>query len=277
MLASSAGGDGSHVEQPWRWIRDGAGEAAWNMAVDEAILEAVLSGAQPPTVRVYTWRSPAISLGRFQQIEQTVDLQRCRERGISVVRRLTGGKAVLHGHDLTLCVVAPLACFAPARSVIEVHHRILRPLVSALSRVGVRVNTLQRTDRYALRTPHVNCFEHALPGDLVTPDGTKVLGGAQYRRGEVVMEQICLPVDSVPAILHGVLSSSNALPQTPLCGIAPARLEEAIQYAFAEEAGLLLKPSVLSEQERQRAQALIDGYLCYPPTEEGLLNNRDMI
>lgn len=269
MLASSAGGDGSHVEQPWRWIRDGAGEAAWNMAVDEAILEAVLAGTQPPTVRLYTWRSPAVSLGRFQRIEQTVDLQRCRERGVSVVRRLTGGKAVLHGHDLTLCVVAPLACFAPARSVIEVHHRILMPLVSALSRLGVKVNALQRADRYALRAPHVNCFDHALPGDLVTPDGTKVLGGAQYRRGEVVMEQISLPVGSVPAILRGVLPSDNALPRTPLCGIAPASLEEAIQRAFAEEAGLSLQPSALSEQERQRAHALVERYTCLYPSAEG--------
>lgn len=233
----------------WRLVLSGTGDAAWNMAVDEAILEAVIAGEQPPTVRFYRWAQPSISLGRFQQAEKALHLTLCRERGIQVVQRLTGGKAVLHGHDLTLCVVAPVRSFAPAHRVTEVHRRIVQALARAFRSLGVETHPVSRTDMRALRGMHVNCFDHALPGDLTTPDGVKLVGGAQYRRAEVVMEQISVPFEPLPNALRGCLQVWTEPSASPLVGISEESLIPAICTGIAQEFGIGWLSAPLSADE----------------------------
>src|SRR5690242_15884224 len=103
----------------WRVIRPPAGcllppevsprqEAAWNMAVDEALLESVIGNGAPPAIRLYTWSRPGLTVGRFQDIVRTLDLEECLARGILPVRRITGGRGILHGDDLTLSIAASL-------------------------------------------------------------------------------------------------------------------------------------------------------------------------
>ncbi len=77
------------------------------MAIDEAIYISCQQGNAPPTLRLYGWQPPAVSLGYFQKLESAVDMEECRRRGIDVVRRMTGGRAVLHHHELTYAVIAP--------------------------------------------------------------------------------------------------------------------------------------------------------------------------
>ncbi|HUV04203.1 MAG TPA: lipoate--protein ligase family protein, partial [Armatimonadota bacterium] len=84
---------------------DGNRAAAFNMAADEAILRACADGVVRPTLRLYSWQRPAISVGLFQSIERSrIDIQYCHDAGIELVRRPTGGRAVLHGHDLTFSI-----------------------------------------------------------------------------------------------------------------------------------------------------------------------------
>lgn len=83
----------------WRFIDSGPGTGAENMAVDEAMLEGHAAGEVPATLRVYTWRPAAVSLGRFQREESGVDGEACRRLGIDVVRRPTGGRAILHTEE----------------------------------------------------------------------------------------------------------------------------------------------------------------------------------
>src|SRR5690349_2409527 len=92
----------------WRWIDSGEGGAAWNMALDEAILDAVVECISPPTIRLYRWELPAISIGKFQQEARGLDIEACSKLGIPVVRRITGGRAVLHGSDQTLAMMVPM-------------------------------------------------------------------------------------------------------------------------------------------------------------------------
>lgn len=245
----------------WRLIRDGAGDAAWNMAVDEAILDAVIAGEQPPTVRLYRWANPSVSLGRFQRAERVLNVPLCRERGIPLVRRLTGGKAVLHGHDLTLCVVAPLRLFAPAHRVLDVHLRLVRALARGFAMLGVQTRPVSRTDVRMLRETHVNCFEHALPGDLTTPEGVKLVGGAQYRRADVVMEQMSIPIAPLPGSLRNVLQSWKEPAETPLVGTSAEKLEAAIQEGMAVEFGIAWHTALLSPAEVDRARCLQLGYV----------------
>ncbi|GIV19427.1 MAG: hypothetical protein KatS3mg023_1178 [Armatimonadota bacterium] len=246
---------------PWRLIRDEAGEAAWNMAVDEAMLESVIAGEQPPTVRFYRWARPSVSLGRFQHPERVLDTLLCRERGLSVVRRLTGGKAVLHGHDLTLCVVAPVRCFAPAHRVLEVHLRLVRALARGFALLGIETRPVSRTDVHALRGAYAGCFEHVLPGDLTTPEGVKLVGGAQYRRSEVVMEQMSIPIAPLPDSLRNVLQPWKEPAETPLRGIPPEQLMEVLQEGISSELDVQWQVAPLSPDEVALARCLQTGYV----------------
>lgn len=246
----------------WRLVLSGTGDAAWNMAVDEAILEAVIAGEQPPTVRFYCWAQPSISLGRFQQAEKALHLTLCRERGIQVVQRLTGGKAVLHGHDLTLCVVAPVRSFAPAHRVTEVHLRIVQALASGLRALGIETRPVSQVPPRALKGTHPNCFHYALPGDLTTPDGVKLAGGAQYRRAEVVMEQISMPFEPLPDTLRGCLQGWVDPPASPLIGIAEDSLEEALAAGIAREFNVGWQIAPLSVGEVAFASQRQASYQC---------------
>lgn len=244
----------------WRLIRDEAGDAAWNMAVDEAVLESVIAGEQSPTLRFYHWAKPSVSLGRFQQRERVLHLALCRERGIQLVQRLTGGKAVLHGHDLTLCVVVPLRFFAPAHRVLEVHLQLVHALAKGFRLLGIDARPVSRTDARTLRGSHAGCFEYALPGDLATPEGVKLAGGAQYRRADTVMEQVSIPIEPLPDVLHGCLQPWNEPAPSPLQGVSRGELTGALVEGFAAEFGIQWQQARLSDAEIARAQGLLEKY-----------------
>ena len=89
----------------WRLLMDGAADGAWNMAADEAMLAEHAQGRIPPTLRFYSWKPAAISLGYFQRAEREIDLHVCASREIDVIRRLTGGRAVLHDAEVTYSLV----------------------------------------------------------------------------------------------------------------------------------------------------------------------------
>src|SRR5438874_167311 len=93
----------------WRLFIDREQPARWNMAADEAILDAVGLSIAPPTLRLYRWESPALSVGRFQDIEKDIDRAACKALNLEIVRRPTGGRGILHGGDLTCSVVIPAA------------------------------------------------------------------------------------------------------------------------------------------------------------------------
>src|SRR5262249_1022122 len=92
--------------RPWRLLLHGAGRGPWNMAVDAALLEVAAAGGAP-TLRFYTWDPPAVSLGRFQDPGRGIDWAACRDWGWGVVRRPTGGRAVLHHRELTYSLTLP--------------------------------------------------------------------------------------------------------------------------------------------------------------------------
>ena len=92
----------------WRLIVHEPADGAWNMAVDEALLDAQASGGGPTVVRLYAWRPAALSLGRHQSSEGSHDPRFLRENGIDLVRRPTGGRAVLHDRERTYAVVGRL-------------------------------------------------------------------------------------------------------------------------------------------------------------------------
>src|SRR5262245_21767880 len=89
----------------WRLLDTGAADGFTNMAVDEALLELFATEGAPTTVRFYSWSPPALSLGYAQSLERDIDLRQCTALGFDVVRRPTGGRAVLHDHEVTYSLV----------------------------------------------------------------------------------------------------------------------------------------------------------------------------
>ena len=94
------------MSEAWRLLLDPPAAGAWNMAVDEVLLNGTAAGISRPTLRFYQWMPPCLSLGYFQDFS-VVNLDGCRALGVEVVRRPTGGRAILHDRELTYSVALP--------------------------------------------------------------------------------------------------------------------------------------------------------------------------
>ena len=157
----------------WRFLDSGATSPALNMAIDRAILALHANGQAPPTLRFYQWQPSAISLGYFQK-RHNLDLDACRQYGIEVVRRPTGGKAVLHLGDLTYAVIAGTAEGIPA-AVTAAYRLICDGLLAGFRRLGIEA----RMGRETRNSPETDvCFLHGAMGAIVH-QGKKLVGSAQ--------------------------------------------------------------------------------------------------
>ncbi len=177
----------------WRLIRTPAAAGAWNMAVDEAILEAVGRRKVLPTLRLYAWDPPCLSLG-FAQSVQDVDREALERYSWQLVRRPTGGRAILHTDELTYSVIAPLDEPRVAGGVLESYRRLAEALRNALERLGLPARAEKE---YALpqgsSASGPVCFE--VPSNYeITVNGKKLVGSAQARRKEGVLQHGSLPL-----------------------------------------------------------------------------------
>lgn len=240
---------------PWRLLEDPPQGAAWNMAVDDALL-ACASDVGPPTLRLYAWSAPTLSLGYFQPVSD-VDLTACRARGIEVVRRPTGGRAVLHDDELTYAVVAPLHRFPGGVSV--VYHQISQALAEALAVLGIPTSM----QRHHARARSAACFDTPAFAELCVA-GKKVSGGAQTRTRHALLQHGSLPLsfpgDALAAALRLGPVALRAL-RRQAAGIgefAPVdgpQLACALKGVFARRFGPL-EPGGLSRREATLARAL---------------------
>jgi lipoate-protein ligase A len=189
----------------WRLLDDlgCAHGAAEQMARDVELLDDVAGGA-PPVLRLYRWGRPALSLGRFQPHDD-VDSAACDRLGVDVVRRPTGGRAILHGRDLTYAVAMPRPAGA-AGSVAAVHDLLAGALVAGLARLGVDA-AVARHDADGPTGPV--CFTGMQGADLRVGE-RKLCGSAQVRRrGRVhaVLQHGSILLDRLSfdetAVLHG--------------------------------------------------------------------------
>ena len=177
----------------WRLIVDGGADAAHNMAIDEAILEGYARGEpdRAPTLRLYGWSAPTYSFGRTQRAVTDAEIGRLVGAGFEVVRRPTGGDAVLHEHERTYAVAGALGSEAFPRGVVATYARIARALVVALESLGARVASA-RGD--APREARSNvCFER-LSGCEITAGGRKLVGSAQARQRGAFLQHGSIPI-----------------------------------------------------------------------------------
>jgi lipoate-protein ligase A len=168
--------------ETWRLIPVLRSPGRVQMALDTWLLEQHRLGLHPPTLRFYTWSPAAISLG-YHQRHVPEHWQHLTWQGekIDLVRRPTGGRAVLHQGDLTYTVVMS----APKGSRVEVYRSICEFLIEGWRTLGVELR-YGTGDRNYIRA--CNCFETATSADLVAPGGEKFIGSAQLRRGHAILQ-----------------------------------------------------------------------------------------
>jgi lipoate-protein ligase A len=176
----------------WRVITHRAANGPLNMAIDEAIAGHVSAGRAAPTLRFYGWEPACLSLG-YAQAFADVDAQRMRMSGWDIVRRLTGGRAILHVDELTYSIAVPDGDPRVAGGVVESYRRLSRGLVLGLEELGAAIQS-DRAAQGAHDFKGPVCFE--VPSDYeITVQGRKLLGSAQTRRqGGIVLQHGALPL-----------------------------------------------------------------------------------
>jgi len=232
----------------WRLILDTERGAAENMAIDEAIMLFCADGSAPPTLRIYSWSRPAISLGCLQPILRQAqdaagpvqyarsgfDLDFCRREGIELVRRITGGRAVVHGSDVTFSIALreddlPEGC----SSVIKSHQWLMSGIVSGLRRLGIDGEIGSRGGTASPSS--ADCFAHVAECD-VRVGAAKAVGSAQVRRSGAILEQGSIPY-SAPGFdtdrVFGAAGRSTAGMAAPLAEFGYSDIARAVVEGFS--------------------------------------------
>lgn len=173
------------MKETWRLIDFESFDAATNMAVDEAILDAHVAGEVPPTLRFYGWAPPAVSIGYGQKLPEKVR-QKIVARGFDVVKRPTGGRAVLHIDELTYSFVGSASGQGKVlgSSVIESYKKICQALIVGFKTLGVAVEIGQGQ---AASRQILDCFTATTTADLHY-QGKKIVGSAQLRRHDALLQ-----------------------------------------------------------------------------------------
>ena len=240
------------------------------MAVDEAILQAVGRGDSLPTLRLYAWQPACLSLGQAQSIRD-VDLGRLKAHGWDVVRRLTGGRAILHIDELTYSVMAPPAEPRVQGSVLESYSRLARALLAAVRSLGLPVEMEPNAAPSAQAGGPV-CFEVPSAYEIVS-GGKKLIGSAQARKRDGVLQHGSLPLHgdltritqalvypdeaARQAAAHSLLTHATTL-ETAGAGIVPwETAARAFVGAFETELELNFERSGLSPAEKTQTQELV--------------------
>jgi lipoyl(octanoyl) transferase len=260
----------------WRLVRmdpaSGNAAGAWNMAVDEAILEAVGSRQVLPTLRLYAWAPPCLSLG-FAQPVKDVDRAALARNGWDLVRRPTGGRAILHTDELTYSVIAPLDEPRVAGGVLQSYCRLAGALVNALQRLGLPA---QAEKEYLLaagtQSNEPVCFE--VPSNYeITVSGRKLVGSAQARRKEGVLQHGSLPLYGdltriTQALAYPDEAARVRAADRLLAHAANAQMlgrsltwtqsADAFVYAFQETLNLDFHEELLTSDELHRAGELVE-------------------
>jgi len=193
----------------WRLLHTPALSAVENMALDGALLDRARESGET-VLRVYGWRSPTLSFGRNQRARGLYDGDAAAARGVEVVRRPTGGRAVLHHREVTYSVTGPAATAQPLG---ESYARINRLLLDGLLTLGVRAELARPAGRAPLPSG-APCFETPTEGELVV-GGRKLVGSAQFRERDAYLQHGSILIEDDQPLLA-------ALATFPLPSTVPA-------------------------------------------------------
>ena len=239
-------------------------DGALNMALDEALLLGRLRHGSPPTLRFFGWAPPAISLGYGQRLDGRIDLEAARAMGVGVVRRPTGGSAILHegpGLEITYSVAAAAGDFDGAGDLLDTYRWIGEGLSAGLRALGAPVDmvSVQPSDPAAMPA---FCFARTGSFELEV-GGRKLAGSAQRRQGAAFLQHGAILLGAAPERLRRVFPgvSDPLADMTTLEDVLGRRpsfdeAARALAEGFRAAHGLGLEPGGLSEDEGALARVL---------------------
>lgn len=235
-----------------RLILDGFNRASWNMAVDEAVLRH-RKEMGTDTLRLYSWEPSAVSIGYFQELHQEVDVDYCREHGIDVVRRITGGGAVYHDRDgeVTYSIVTSLDEHRLGNTILSSYEVICRGIILGLKELGVEA-----------------AFS---PVNDIVVSGKKISGNAQTRRFGGILQHGTILYDVKPEVMFSVLKVPEEKIRDKMIknvfervtslrreGVDAHRKEvmDALVKGFSQALGEDMEPGELTPEETETAREI---------------------
>ncbi|TAN39831.1 MAG: lipoate--protein ligase family protein [Nitrospirae bacterium] len=246
----------------WRLIDSGNGAAPFNMALDEALALSVRRGASAPVLRLYGWVHPSVSLGRFQRTSD-IDTGYCSARDIPVVRRPTGGRAILHDAELTYSFSVRTDHPSFAQGLRESYRKISGAIGLALQRTGIMAEAKDRPEKGTVLAGSPLCFQSSSRGEILC-GSKKIVGAAQKRWTDGLLQQGTLPYRYDKEVMRSVFRLGPEIdPDQCMTGLKAVMpdlredlLKKDIAKAFGDIFGISFVPSHPSEEELVLAHEL---------------------
>jgi len=232
----------------WRLIQSGFLDGYANMAIDEAMFTLSVANCIPPTLRLYGWKPPAVSIGYFQKAEEIN-----QEKGVDIVRRLTGGGAILHNQELTFCLVTALRDSIIPEDISASYNVICRAIITGLQFLGVDAKI--RGNDYAGRRAADKeeepffCFARPSKYDIIYK-GKKLVGSAQRRKNGILLHHGSILLNEQK--LDGSTSISSILGRK----VELEELSTHIVQGFEKELSIDLVPGELTKDEQKLSRQL---------------------
>ncbi len=192
-----------HIPDQFEYISFSKMNGAENMSLDEAIFNSVKKEKRQGVFRLYGWKTPTITIGFFQK-SKSIHLQRCREQQIPVVRRITGGRAVYHHHEITYSI-----CLRGDKNLSnkkKIFAQLSEIIINGLTAIGMegQVNT------QTVGSPkNPNCFQTTSVCEIINPQGMKLVGSALLIQDDTVLMQGSIPLNDSYKNLSYYLANSN--------------------------------------------------------------------
>jgi len=244
------------MEESWRYLLTGFHTAAENMAIDYAILTAHSKKMVPPTVRFYGWNPSAISIGYFQHLTEEVNLDACSDHGVDYVRRITGGGAVFHEHELTYSIVISEDHPSISNNILESYKTICGAVMIGLSHLGI------------------HC-EYAPINDIIV-NGKKISGNAQTRKYQTVLQHGTILMDVDVEKMFDLLKVPNEKIKDKMISDVKERVTSirhqkgqflsfdqvasAMKKGFEDAFDVGLEPGILTDQEKKYSENYVSSY-----------------
>ncbi len=234
----------------WRIIPLETHDAYLNMAIDEAIGDYVSNGESPPTIRFYTWKPSAISIGHFQSMRDEVNIEKCKELGVDFVRRKTGGGAVYHDEhgEITYSLIAPENLMP--KGIIDSYKLICGWVIDGLNNLGIKASFAPIND--------------------ILVNGKKISGNAQTRRNKILLQHGTVLYDLDVKKMFSLLKISNEKISDKMIKSVGDRVTRVLDYTKVSQEELynaLLEGFTkgkeydfgkISEEESKKARDLVD-------------------
>ena len=233
------------MKEQWRLLHTENNSAYRNMAIDWAVLKANSEGKIPPTVRFYTWKPSAISIGYFQSLNEEIDIDICKKYGVDYVRRITGGGAVYHENELTYSIVIPESHPQIPKNIMESYGRICGAIIKGLK--------------------HLSIESSYVPINDIIVAGKKISGNAQTRKSKTVLQHGTVLTDVNVDKMFSLLRVPDEKIKDKLIAdvkqrvtsikhilgeeVTFAKVAQAMKVGFEEEFNIELEEGSLTKQE----------------------------